>query len=224
MTGLMNNTGQRETIRTGNQKRIPASGRGFTLLELLISMTLLVLIVVITMGAMRMGYRSVAAGEKKMEDQERLRTALSVMDAQIQSQVPLAYEEEGNSKSYFRGDAKTLRFSTNYSIWGGQTGYVIVEYKVEVDDSGRDVLHISEQIPGVEGQWNARLIAADKISFDYFYRNPTEEEGMWLETLSEETFPDKVRIRMARKAGNVSLALPVRVKREMALVQTGARK
>ena len=223
--GLMKNTGQRETIRAGNQKRFPASGRGFTLLELLISMTLLVLIVVITMGAMRMGSRSVAAGEKKMEDQERLRTALSMIDAQIQSQVPLTYEEEGNSKSYFRGDARTLRFSTNYSIWGGQRGYVIVEYKVEVDDSGRDVLHISEQIPGVEGQWNARLIAADKISFDYFYRNPTEEEGMWLETLSEGTvIPDKVRIRMARKAGNVSLALPVRVKREMASVQAGARK
>jgi len=199
--------------------------RGFTLLELLVAMTLLVLIVVITMGAMRIGYRSVAAGEKKMEDQERLRTALSMIDAQIQSQVPLTYEEEGNSKSYFRGDDKTLRFSTNSSIWGGRRGYVIVEYKVEADNSGKDVLRVSEQIPGVEGQWNARLIAADKISFDYFYRNPTEEEGMWLETLSEGTFiPDKVRIRLARKEGNVSLALPVRVKREMASVQTGARK
>ena len=222
--GLMKNTDQKETIRAGNQKRFPVSGSGFTLLELLISMTLLVLIVVITMGAMRMGYRSVAAGEKKMEDQERLRTALSMIDAQIQSQVPLTYEEEGNSKSYFRGDARALRFSTNYSIWGGQRGFVIVEYKVEVDDSGKDVLHISEQIPGVEGQWNAWLIGADKISFDYFYQNPIEEEGTWLETLSEDTLPDKVRIRMARKAGNVSLALPVRVKREMALVQTGARK
>ena len=29
---------------------------------------------------------------------------------------------------------------------------------------------------------------------------------------------------MARKAGNVSLVLPVRVKREMASVQAGARK
>ena len=188
-------------------------------------MTLLVLIVVITMGAMRIGSRSVAAGEKKMEDQERLRTVLSMIDAQIQSQVPLTYEEEGNRKYYFRGDAKTLRFSTNYSIWGGQRGYVIVEYKVEADDSGKDVLHVSEQIPGVEGQWNARLIDANGISFDYFYRDPTEQEGKWLETLSEETvIPEKVRIRMARKTGNVSLALPVRVQRAMASVQAGARK
>jgi prepilin-type N-terminal cleavage/methylation domain-containing protein len=209
----------------GKQRQFPASNRGFTLLELLVSMTLLVLIVVITMAAMRIGSRSVAAGEKKMEDQERLRTVLSIIDAQIQSQVPLTYEEEGARKYYFRGDARTLRFSTNYSIWGGRRGYVIVEYKVEADGSGKDILHVSEQIPGMEGQWNTRLIDANRISFDYFYQDPTEEAGKWLETLSEGTvIPEKVRIRMGRKTGNVSLVLPVRVKRAMASVQGGVRK
>jgi len=206
----------------GKQRRFPASGAGFTLLELLVSMTLLALIVVITMGAMRLGSRSVEAGEKKMEDLERFRTVLSMIDAQIQSQFPLTYEEEGNRKYYFRGEARNLRFSTNYSIWGGQRGYVIVEYAVEADDSGRDVLRVSEQIPGMEGQWNAQLINANGISFDYFYRDPTEPEGRWVETLSEGTvIPEKVRIRMARKTGNVSLVLPVRVQRAVVPVQGG---
>jgi prepilin-type N-terminal cleavage/methylation domain-containing protein len=209
----------------GKQRRFPASDSGFTLLELLVSMTLLALIVAITMGAMRLGSRSVAAGEKKMEDQERLRTVLSMIDAQIQSQVPLTYEEEGNPKYYFRGDARTLRFSTNYSIWGGRRGYVIVEYKVEADDSGKDVLHASEQIPGMEGRWNTRLIDANGISFDYFYRDPTEPEGKWMETLSEgSVIPEKVRIRMVRKTGNISLVLPFRVRRAMASVQGEVRK
>ncbi len=206
-------------------RRSPASDKGFTLLELLVSMTLLVLIVVITMGAMRMGYRSIAAGEKRMEDQERLRTVLSLMDAQIQSQVPLTYEEDGARTHYFRGDARSLRFSTNYSIWGGRRGYVIVEYHVEADDSGEDVLHATERIPGMEDRWNTRLLDANGISFDYFYQDPTEQEGRWLDTISAGTvIPAKVRIRMERKRGNLSLVFPVRVMQKITSVQGRVRK
>src|SRR4030042_1800886 len=120
---IMNDTRRIARVERRNQRRSPASGRCFTLLELLISRTLLVVIVVIAMGAMRLGSRSVAAGEKKMDDQERFRTVLSLIDAQIQSQLPLTYEEARNRKYYFRGDGKALRFSTSYSIWSGRRGY-----------------------------------------------------------------------------------------------------
>ncbi len=77
--------------------------RGFTLLELLISLTLLVVIVVIAMGAMRLGSRSVAAGEKKMNDRERFRTVLSLVDAQIQSQFPSPTKRRGKQEILFPG-------------------------------------------------------------------------------------------------------------------------
>jgi len=209
--------------RTGEQRRVPAFDRGFTLLELLISISLLVVIVVITMGAMRIGSRSVAAGERKMEDQERFRTVLYIIDAQIQSQVPLTYEEQGKRKYYFRGDGKTLRFLTNHSIWGGRQGYVIVDYRVEADDSGREVLYASEQIPGMEGRQDTRLIEAREISFDYFYKEPAEEQGKWLKMLPEGAMiPEKVRFNMTRGTSNLSLVFPVRVRGEKAPLQGGA--
>ena len=186
---------------------------GFTLLELLISLTLLVLIVVIAMGAMRLGSRSVAAGEKKMDDRERFRTVLSLIDAQIQSQLPLTYEEAGNRKYYFRGDGKTLRFSTSYSIWSGRKGYVIVDYRIEADGSGREVLSASEQIPGIEGQSNTPLLEANAISLDYFYKDPTEEKGTWLELLPEgPIIPEKIRFRLTRGQEQLTLVFPVRVR------------
>ena len=124
------------------------------------------MIVVIAMGAMRLGSRSVAAGEKKMNDRERFRTVLSLIDAQIQSQFPLTYEEAaGNRKYYFRGDEKTLRLSTGYSIWSGRKGYVIVDYRVESDGSGREVLTASEQIPGIEGQSNTPSVGGKRDIF-----------------------------------------------------------
>ena len=197
--------------------------RGFTLLELLISITLLVVIVVITMGAMRIGSRSVAAGERKMEAQERFRTVLSIMDAQIQSQVPLTYDEGGNRKYYFRGDGKSLRFSTNYSIWGGQKGYVIVDYRVEDDNTGKEILYASEQIPGIEGRQESRMIEATGISFEYFYKDPTEEQGKWLEELSGGTLiPEKIRFHVAQRSESFSLVFPVRVRGAMTPVQGGA--
>jgi general secretion pathway protein J len=201
-----------------NQRTASAANRGFTLLELLISITLLVVIVVITMGALRISSRSVAAGERKMEGQERYRTALSVIDAQIQSQVPLIHEEAGSRKYYFKGDGKTLRFSTNHSIWGGQKGYVIVTYRIEAADTGKDILHASEQIPGIEGRWSTWLIEADRISFEYFHRDPAEEQGKWTDTVPEGTMiPERIRLHVKDGAKDLSPVFPVRVFREMEL-------
>jgi prepilin-type N-terminal cleavage/methylation domain-containing protein len=194
--------------------------KGFTLLELLISMTLLVLILVITMGAMRMGSRSVAAGEKKMEVQERLRTVLSILDAQIQSQVPLSYDEQGNKKYYFRGDRKTLRFATNHSIRDGRKGYVLADYRVEADHSGREMLYASERTPGVEGNKDTWLIGAKEMTFAYFYKETADEQGKWVENLSDGTvIPEKISFHMTGPAGDFSLIFPVRVRGEMTQVQ-----
>jgi prepilin-type N-terminal cleavage/methylation domain-containing protein len=204
----------------GNRRRLPASGRGFTLLELLISLTLIVLIVVIVVGAMRLSSRSVAAGEKKMDAQERFRTVLSLIDAQIQSQLPLTYGEVGNKRYYFRGDAKALRFPTSYSIWSGMRGYVIVDYRIVADSSGREVLSASEQIPGIDEQRNTLLLEANGMSFDYFYKDPTEEKGKWLELLPEgNIIPEMIRFHLTRGREKIALVFPVRVRQGLVPLQ-----
>jgi general secretion pathway protein J len=219
----MNNPAYISAAKRRGQQRFAVSDGGFTLLELLISITLLVVIIAITMGAMRMGTRSVTSGERKMDAQERFRTVLSLMDAQIQSQVPLTYEEDGKKRYYFSGDGKTLRFSTNYSIWGGQRGYVIVDYTVKADNAGKEVLYAAEQVPGIEGRRDARLIEATGISFEYFHKEKTEEQGKWLEMLSGESFiPEKVKVHIVEGTKKLSLVYPVRVGGEMVAVQSEA--
>ncbi len=195
---------------------------GFTLLELLISMTLLVIIIVLMMGAMRMGSRSVVAGEKKMEEQERFRSVMSIIDAQIQSHVPLTYTEEGHRKYYFRGEPKTLRLATNYSIWGAQRGYLIVDYKVVSDNSGKETMMATESVPGVEGRRDVRLIEASSISFEYFRKEQADEQGRWIESLTEANMiPEKIRIHLTEGTKKLSLLFPVRVGGAMMSMQGG---
>jgi general secretion pathway protein J len=204
-----------------NRLQYAARG-GFTLLELLISMSLLVVIIVLLMGAVRMGSRSMAAGEKKMEALERFRSVLSIIDAQIQSHAPLTYQEEGNKIYYFRGNAKSLRFTTNYSIWSGQRGYVIADYKIEGDNSGKEIMSAGEQVPGVEGRRTVRFLEATAISFEYFWKDPTEEQGKWVESLTDGTaIPERIRINLMTGIKNFSMVFPVRVGGKIMAIQGG---
>lgn len=212
-----------DTSNVAGRRQRSCTG-GFTLLELIISMTLLVLIVVIAAGAMRIGSRSVAAGEKKMEAQDRLRMVLSTLDAQISSHVPLTYQEEGNKRYYFRGEKKTLRFSTSYSIWGRLRGCVIVTYKVENHGDGQEVLSAVEQIPEHEERHETRLLAASAISFEYYVQDASEEKGKWVDMLSDGlTIPEKIRVRVTQGSSQLPLVFPVRVVGKMMMVQSGAR-
>lgn len=186
---------------------------GFTLLELIISITLVAIIVIIIAGAVNLGYRSFHSGEKKMNAVERLRSSLTIIDAQIQSGVPLTLEDGGVKQYYFMGEQDSLKFSTNYSIWGGQRGYVIVNYRVDADDRGKRTLFASEYKVGMENQKETKLLEGfDEITFDYFKQDETEEEGEWVtQWADEEMMPTRIRINLVRGSTSLSYIVPVRV-------------
>jgi general secretion pathway protein J len=191
--------------------------KGFTLLELLISIVMLGIIIVILVGALRLGFRSVESGEKKIESLERMRVSLSIIDSQIQSQIPLTYQEEETTKYYFTGEKDSLQFSTNYSIWGGQKGYVIVAYSVSPEEEGKAVLYASEHIVGVEETKETKLLDAfDDIYFEYFYKGPTDEVGNWVEQWTDTSkIPGKIKVHLMSGKKDLSLIIPVRIGRSM---------
>ncbi|OPY70888.1 MAG: general secretion pathway protein J [Syntrophorhabdaceae bacterium PtaU1.Bin034] len=192
---------------------------GFTLLELLVSIVLFSSILLIVSGAVRLGYRSVSSGEKKINDMERLRSSLSIIEAQIQSALPLSYQQgQGVKQLYFQGTEHSLRLATSYSIRGGQKGYVIVEYRAVMDDGGTWSLYESENMVGTRNPRETILLRAlTEIHFDYFFKDPTEESGKWTSTWNDPVaLPEKVRIRLAAGRNDVSLVVPMRVQKLLA--------
>jgi prepilin-type N-terminal cleavage/methylation domain-containing protein len=244
-------------VRTRNSELQRHFGDGFTLLELIISISMLVIIVVIISGAMRLASRSIAAGERKVETLERLRTSLSIINAQIQSATPLMYSDQGGQvlqgtqaakgtqaaqavqgaqgtqtaqaaqgtqstqsiqgaqKSYFKGSRSSLQLSTNYSIWGGQKGYVVVNYRVETNLTGKRSLYASEHIVGIEASRETKLHEGfDDIGFEYFDKGlVVGEPGTWVqEWTNDTTTPTKIRLYLLSGLKERWMVLPLRAR------------
>jgi len=204
---------------------------GFTLLELLLSVVIISLIILIIVSALRLGFRSVEAGEKKAESLERVRNAITILESQIQSEIPLAYYENAEKKYYFRGGRTFLDMATNYSLWGGEKGYVVVHYQVSQETDGRQTLWVKENIVGQENSRETRMLEqADEFYFEYFVRDtskdPKDEAGRWVdEWVDDAAVPttDKLeKIKFHVRLGNRALDWIIPLKGRGSLNSTAA--
>jgi len=188
--------------------------KGYTIIELLISITLICLILVIIGLAMRLGFRSVDSGERRMGSLERFRASLNIVDAQIQSEMSIPIPIEAGDSYIFKGDKESMQFSSNYSLWSDQRGYVTVNYKVKNDEWGKQELHVEESTIGGAGRGDVRLFDFfDHIYFEYFYKGPTDEKGNWVDEWADSnTVPDKIRLHLINGRNETSFIIPVRVR------------
>jgi hypothetical protein len=131
------------------------------------------------------------------------------------------YDDEGERKYYFIGDRGFLQFATNYSIWGVGQGYVIATYTVETGDTGKQILYASENIVGIETTRTVKLFdTLDTIYFEFFYKDPTEEKGMWVDEWTDEfSMPEKIKISLVEGMKDISMIIPLRARGSLA--QTG---
>jgi hypothetical protein len=179
---------------------------------MLISISILGIIVLIITGATRLGFRSVDSGERKIESNERLRTSLNLIESQIQSEIPLTYDDDGTRKYYFKGSRDSLQFSTNSSLLSGQRGYVLASYRVAPEQSGKQVLYVAENSIGLENKTETKLLDGfDQIFFEYFYKDPTAEQGAWVTQYPDETtMPEKIAVHMVQGKSELLMIIPMR--------------
>jgi hypothetical protein len=125
----------------------------------------------------------------------------------------------GIQKSYFKGDGKSLQLSTNYSIWGGQKGYVLVTYRVDTDRSGKRALYASEHIIGIEASRETKLLEGfDDIGFEYFEKGlVVGEPGTWVQQWTNDTAtPSKIRLYLLSGSKERRMVLPIRASAQAA--------
>jgi len=170
--------------------------RGFTLVELLISIAMLAVIISIMIGALSMAYKTVEKGERKVDNLERRKIVFSLIESQIQSAFESYYDDQGEKKVRFSGEKDRMVFASNYSLWSGASGNSLVTYQIKTNDQGKSTLYAEERILGTDSGRETLLTKDyESITFDYFIKNSLEE-GKWIDHWPEEekNIPQKIRV------------------------------
>lgn len=190
---------------------------GFTLLEVMVSIVLISMLVVVIAGAMRLAHRSIERGERKSEYLERIKVSFFVLDAQIQSAIPLARADDEAGRLFFEGSGESVKFASNYSLTGGQRGYVTVAYRVESNGEGRRTLYVQENNIGIENAREMKLLEGmEEIRFEYFRKETDSDDtqGEWVEAWTDELlFPRKIRVHVTWGGRKIELIVPVRAQK-----------
>ena len=112
------------------------NNRGFTLIEVVLAMTVLALVSAICYGAFHLGIRAIERGEVAVVNAQRLRVATDVIIRQIKSAVPYAARNRDEDiYPFFFGGATWMTFVTATGLEGGGA-LARVSYQV-VDDPPR---------------------------------------------------------------------------------------
>jgi general secretion pathway protein J len=119
---------------------------GFTLIEVIVTLTILGFIVLRVSGTFRLGFSSWEKGDAIKEDYQKIRMVSQLVSRQMKSLVPYKIKTEKAEGDYLAFDGKThsLRFVSALPIKAKRPEgfvYVVYQFKNEGDKKGRLVLY-----------------------------------------------------------------------------------
>lgn len=210
----------------------PDTSAGFTLLELIISLTIIAIIAMMVQNGFRLSVSAWEKGESAIEDQQRYRYVLELIQRQLASSLPHASSEKVKTDSdvVFKGDDASLEFVSRMSlIPGDSSGMIRVRYRVETEDDGKNVLfaesHLVDRLsvssqdePGEE-DWHILLSDIHDFAFDYLAGLSTEDalddasfwESSWGDSGEQKGLPLALRVRFQLDEESMPLYLMVPV-------------
>ena len=183
---------------------IPRQG-GFTLLEMVIAITLLGVMMTLAYGALRVGNRSWSAVAKVHEATEELRVGYRFLRRELGQALPPRPELDESSRPLFEGKARTLSFVAPLPVRAAGSGgpyrfslgfdeseektRLVLDYQVY---SGDDSDHTeAERVVLVEG--------ASSGGFGYFGVVDAGEQAAWHDTWDRtDALPSLVRLNPGR--------------------------
>jgi general secretion pathway protein J len=144
-----------ERLNRKSKKRMGAAGidgvdgtvsSGFTLIEVIVTLTILGFIVLMVSGTFRLGLSSWEKGDAIKEDYQKIRMISQLVSRQMKSLVPYKIRTEKAEGNYlaFDGKAHSLRFVSTLPIKAKRPEgfvYVVYQFKDEGEKKGRLVLY-----------------------------------------------------------------------------------
>jgi prepilin-type N-terminal cleavage/methylation domain-containing protein len=192
------------------------STTGFTLIEVVITLTILGFICLIIFGAFRLGLSAWERGESVKDEYQEARIVSQLITQQVKSAVPFKIKPQQAEGDYlaFEGDARSLRFVSALAVRGKQPEglvYARYEFKEEGSEGGRLILYEEKALnkdffaeEPKEERAVSLLEGVSSVRFEYFREedplNNQQEE--WVEEWNakdEKRLPKALKMTIIRK-------------------------
>lgn len=194
-------------MRRGRQ----ASG-GFTLLELLVAMTLLGLLMTALFGGLRLGTRVWEASDRVLDDESRVLTIQRFLRNRLEQTFPARHrDDDGSGPIVFSGDRTALRFTSTMPDSLGP-GPFIMELALQHGPNQEAVHDLTlrwrmigtdeDDVASVTGE-RVLIGGLATIAFAYFgakddARSPPAWHAAWQD---QERLPDLIRLEVGPGEG-----------------------
>lgn len=197
---------------------------GFTLIEVLVALTILGMILSIAFAGIRLGIGAWEKGDAVSEDTQRIRTLAARLSNEIGSMYPYIITAAGGVKEYaFKGEEHSIGFvTTNEDSMPDlpKGGFKYVFYSVKNEPEPEGFTSIEKMLPDKnvmdisKGRITLIEPAVKEIMLEYM-----DEKGGWLGTWDaneKKDMPRAVRIKLSFKQEGrlgepITLTIPTRM-------------
>ena len=178
--------------------------QGFTLMEVLIAMTLLSIMVVLLFGSLRICAQSWEQGEKKINEVNVVAVVYQFFQSHLSTAEPLWNDFSPDEKSFsFQGKAQSLEFVSTFPASAGRSGKQLFSIQMAEEDQEKVIkVAITPFFPVAEGEeWEKEevilLRGLSDFSLAYFGNDDDLGSSNWQDTwLDKSALPQLVKIKI----------------------------
>lgn len=160
---------------------------GFSLVELLLAMTLMSMLLALAYGGLRAATRAADKGQAILADSGRIRMAHQFVRKQLNQMAPLVFaeSEDRQERSVFEGTAKKIRYVAPMPGYLGFGGPQVQELAIVSGEEGEELVLSHALLQGFEEQnlyLRDPIVLLKKIEFAEFSflgRDETGELSGW---------------------------------------------
>jgi prepilin-type N-terminal cleavage/methylation domain-containing protein len=196
-----------------------AKPSGFTLVEVMLALSLFALLGTILYGAIALGHGAVEKSRHSFEKNQELRSAVDLLGGYIRSSYPYRLSPQ-NPSFFYRGEETELNFISSFSLAMGGRGMANIRLFWQSQNGEEGLLKLEEQVPvrladeNGGGGYNHGVVIRDRvIAFRLAYLDAQSEKEEWVErwdTTERKALPRAVRLSFRTAAdGEVEWIFPV---------------
>ncbi len=185
------------------------SDAGFTLIEVLIAMTLLSVMVVLLFGSMKICAESWQKGEDKINEVNDVAVVYQFFRNHLGTALPLWDDFSGENDDFaFSGRSQELKFVSSFPASAKKAGLQIFSLKlIKEGDEQLIQVTITPFFPAAEREeWHKEEVTLlrhiSDLAISYYLQDEGQTEGIWQEDwLEQDALPKLVKIQIKREDG-----------------------